>query len=109
MDLTVNLGNPEWAIRIALFPDKVRLLGTRFMGPGGLPCFMLRSPYHVRKVTDRRGLHVLNTYMGPGAHRAESCDRHNTYVSTCIPGVSTCLRNVAILSQWVPEAAAVLT
>ena len=37
MDLTVNLGDPEWAIRVALFPDKVRLLGTRFMGPGGLP------------------------------------------------------------------------
>ena len=37
VDLTVNLGDPEWAIRVALFPDKVRLLGTRFMGPGGLP------------------------------------------------------------------------
>ena len=37
VELTVNLGDPEWAIRIALFPDKVRLLGTRFMGPGGLP------------------------------------------------------------------------
>ena len=37
VDLTVNLGDPEWAIRVALFPDRVRLLGTRFMGPGGLP------------------------------------------------------------------------
>jgi len=37
VDLTVNLGDPEWAIRVALFPDKARLLGTRFMGPGGLP------------------------------------------------------------------------
>ena len=37
VDLTVNLGDPEWAIRVALFPDQVRLLGTRFMGPGGLP------------------------------------------------------------------------
>ena len=37
VDLTVNLSNPEWAIRVALFPDRVRLLGTRFMGPGGLP------------------------------------------------------------------------
>ena len=37
VDLKVNLGNPDWAIRVALFPDKVHLLGTRFMGPGGLP------------------------------------------------------------------------
>jgi len=37
VDLKVNLGNPEWAIRVALFPDKALLLGTRFMGPGGLP------------------------------------------------------------------------
>ena len=35
--LKVNLSEPDWAIRVALFPDKVRLLGTRFMGPGGLP------------------------------------------------------------------------
>ena len=33
VDLKVNLGNPDWAIRVALFPDKVHLLGTRFMGP----------------------------------------------------------------------------
>jgi adenylyl- and sulfurtransferase ThiI len=37
VDLSVNLSNPDWAIRVALFPDKARLLGTRFMGPGGLP------------------------------------------------------------------------
>ncbi len=37
VDLNVNLGNPDWAIRVALFPDKVYLLGRRFMGPGGLP------------------------------------------------------------------------
>ena len=37
IDLDVNLGNPDWAIRVALFPDKARLLGERFMGPGGLP------------------------------------------------------------------------
>lgn len=37
IDLEVNLGNPDWAIRVALFPDKARLLGERFMGPGGLP------------------------------------------------------------------------
>ena len=37
VDLKVNLGNPDWAIRVALFPDKVHLLGARFMGPGGLP------------------------------------------------------------------------
>ena len=37
VDLKVNLGNPDWAFRVALFPDKVHLLGTRFMGPGGLP------------------------------------------------------------------------
>ena len=37
VDLKVNLGQPDWAIRVALFPDKARLLGTRFMGPGGLP------------------------------------------------------------------------
>ena len=35
--LDVDLSNPDWEIRVALFPDKVRLLGTRFMGPGGLP------------------------------------------------------------------------
>ena len=35
--LKVNLSEPDWTIRVALFPDKVRLLGTRFMGPGGLP------------------------------------------------------------------------
>ena len=37
VDLKVNLGNPDWAVRVALFPDKVHLLGSRFMGPGGLP------------------------------------------------------------------------
>ena len=37
VDLKVNLRNPDWALRVALFPDKVHLLGTRFMGPGGLP------------------------------------------------------------------------
>ncbi len=37
VDLSVNLSEPDWAIRVALFPDKARLLGTRFMGPGGLP------------------------------------------------------------------------
>ncbi len=37
VNLKVNLGNPDWAIRVALFPDKVHLLGARFMGPGGLP------------------------------------------------------------------------
>ncbi|MDE0708567.1 MAG: THUMP domain-containing protein, partial [Candidatus Poseidoniales archaeon] len=37
VDLSVNLNAPDWAIRVALFPDKARLLGTRFMGPGGLP------------------------------------------------------------------------
>ena len=37
VDLSVNLSKPDWAIRVALFPDKARLLGTRFMGPGGLP------------------------------------------------------------------------
>ena len=35
--LDVNLSNPDWEIRVALFPDKARLLGARFMGPGGLP------------------------------------------------------------------------
>jgi thiamine biosynthesis protein ThiI len=37
VDISVNLSNPDWAIRVALFPDKARLLGNRFMGPGGLP------------------------------------------------------------------------
>jgi len=37
VDLGVDLSNPDWAIRVALFPDKARLLGERFMGPGGLP------------------------------------------------------------------------
>ena len=37
VDLTVNLSEPDWSLRVALFPDKARLLGTRFMGPGGLP------------------------------------------------------------------------
>ena len=37
VDLSVNLGNPDWALRVSLFPDIARLLGTRFMGPGGLP------------------------------------------------------------------------
>ena len=37
VDLKVNLSKPEWAIRVALFPDKALLLGNRFMGPGGLP------------------------------------------------------------------------
>ncbi len=37
VDLKVNLRDPDWALRVALFPDKVHLLGTRFMGPGGLP------------------------------------------------------------------------
>lgn len=35
--LTVNLSNPDWAVRVALFPDKARLLGERIDGPGGLP------------------------------------------------------------------------
>jgi adenylyl- and sulfurtransferase ThiI len=37
VELNVNLSKPDWKIRVALFPDKARLLGTRFMGPGGLP------------------------------------------------------------------------
>ena len=37
VDLDVNLSQPDWEIRVALFPDKARLLGQRFMGPGGLP------------------------------------------------------------------------
>ena len=37
VNLRVDLGNPDWAIRVALFPEKVHLLGDRFMGPGGLP------------------------------------------------------------------------
>ncbi len=37
VELQVNLANPDWAIRVALFPDKVCLLEKRFMGPGGLP------------------------------------------------------------------------
>ena len=37
VDLKVNLGDPDWLIRVALFPDKAHLLGPRFMGPGGLP------------------------------------------------------------------------
>jgi thiamine biosynthesis protein ThiI len=37
VELGVDLSNPDWAIRVALFPDKARLLGERFMGPGGLP------------------------------------------------------------------------
>jgi len=35
--IKVNLSNPDWALRVALFPDKARLLGERFHGPGGLP------------------------------------------------------------------------
>ena len=37
VELDVNLSQPDWEIRVALFPDKARLLGQRFMGPGGLP------------------------------------------------------------------------
>ena len=37
VELGVNLSQPDWEIRVALFPDKARLLGQRFMGPGGLP------------------------------------------------------------------------
>ena len=33
----VNLSEPDWALRVALFPDEARLLGERFHGPGGLP------------------------------------------------------------------------
>jgi len=35
--LTVNLSNPDWKVRVALFPEKARLLGERIDGPGGLP------------------------------------------------------------------------
>jgi thiamine biosynthesis protein ThiI len=35
--IQVNLSNPDWALRVALFSDKARLLGERFHGPGGLP------------------------------------------------------------------------
>ena len=35
--LKVNLGNPEWAVRIALMPEEVGLLGDRIYCPGGLP------------------------------------------------------------------------
>ena len=35
--LTVNLSEPQWEIRIALFPENARLLDERIMGPGGLP------------------------------------------------------------------------
>ena len=37
VELKVNLSKPDWQIRVALFPDNARLLGTRFHGPGGLP------------------------------------------------------------------------
>ncbi|MEC7703922.1 MAG: THUMP domain-containing protein, partial [Candidatus Thermoplasmatota archaeon] len=37
VELKVNLSEPDWQIRVALFPDNARLLGTRFHGPGGLP------------------------------------------------------------------------
>ena len=29
-----QFADPDWALRVALFPDKVHPLGTRFMGPG---------------------------------------------------------------------------
>lgn len=35
--LKVNLGKPEWEVRVALFPDEVALLGERVVCPGGLP------------------------------------------------------------------------
>ncbi len=37
VELKVNLSEPDWQIRVALFPDNARLLGARFHGPGGLP------------------------------------------------------------------------
>ncbi|MDP6907045.1 MAG: THUMP domain-containing protein, partial [Candidatus Thalassarchaeaceae archaeon] len=35
--LKVDLSNPDWELRVALFPDRANLLGERIMGPGGLP------------------------------------------------------------------------
>ena len=35
--LKVNLGEPEWAVRIALMNDKVAILGDRILCQGGLP------------------------------------------------------------------------
>tara|TARA_B100001750_G_C15458777_1_gene573041 strand:+ start:132 stop:986 length:855 start_codon:yes stop_codon:yes gene_type:complete len=35
--LKVNLGNPEWPVRIALMPDEVGILGERIICQGGLP------------------------------------------------------------------------
>jgi len=35
--LKVNLSNPDWEIRVALFSNRANLLGNRMMGPGGLP------------------------------------------------------------------------
>lgn len=35
--LKVDLSNPDWEIRVALFPNRANLFGKRMMGPGGLP------------------------------------------------------------------------
>ncbi len=35
--LKVNLGNPQWPVRIALMPDEVGILGEKIICPGGLP------------------------------------------------------------------------
>ncbi|HJM87846.1 MAG TPA: THUMP domain-containing protein, partial [Candidatus Thalassarchaeaceae archaeon] len=35
--LKVNLGNPEWAVRIALMPEEVGVLGEKIVCQGGLP------------------------------------------------------------------------
>lgn len=35
--LKVNLGNPEWAVRIALMTDEVAILGDKIICQGGLP------------------------------------------------------------------------
>lgn len=36
-NLTVNLSNPDWEVRVALFSNRANLLTNRMMGPGGLP------------------------------------------------------------------------
>ena len=35
--LEVDLGEPDWEVRVALMPDHASLLGERIPGPGGLP------------------------------------------------------------------------
>ena len=35
--LSVDLSEPDWEVRVALFPDEVALLGEKVVCPGGLP------------------------------------------------------------------------